>query len=249
LSSRALFRLITICVLSVIVACAGRGVAQQVAVTGHVEIQEEGGRSTRTDSSGVLVWLEPAENTNLPEGWSQAGANRHLRLTQKNKTFEPHLLVVPVGATVEFPNHDPFFHNVFSLFEGKRFDLGLYEAGTSRNVHFDKPGISYIFCNIHSQMSAVVVALPTPYYAISDKSGNFSIAQVHPGRYTMKAWAEGATPEALDRLSRGVTVGEENRNLGAIKLVVAPQLTLTHKNKYGRDYDPPTPDSPAYAQP
>ena len=70
-----------------------------------------------------------------------------------------------MGAVVQFPNHDPFFHNVFSLFEGKRFDLGLYEAGSSRNVSFDRPGISYIFCNIHAEMSAVVIAcrlLTTP---------------------------------------------------------------------------------------
>ena len=79
--------------------------------------------------------------------------------------FTPHLLVVPVGATVAFPNADPFFHNVFSLFDGKRFDLGLYEAGSSRNVHFERKGISYIFCNIHPQMAAIVIALTTPLWA------------------------------------------------------------------------------------
>ncbi|HXZ81362.1 MAG TPA: carboxypeptidase regulatory-like domain-containing protein [Terriglobales bacterium] len=224
--------------------------AQQVTVTGRVDVREEGVASGRSDNSGVLVWLETAGNTSLPgNAWSQAGGDRHLRLTQRNKTFEPHLLIVPVGATVEFPNRDPFFHNVFSLFEGKRFDLGLYEAGTSRNVHFDKPGISYIFCNIHSQMSAVVVALSTPYYAISDKSGQFAIANVYPGRYVLRLWAEGAAPEALEGLSRAVRVGDENRTLGVLKLSVSPLVTLTHKNKYGRDYDPPTPDSPAYTQP
>ena len=76
--------------------------------------------------------------------------------------------MIPAGGKVEFPNHDPFFHNVFSLFDGKRFDLGLYESGTTHFVQFDKPGISFIFCNIHAQMNAVVIALNTPYYAISD---------------------------------------------------------------------------------
>ena len=98
---------------------------------------------------------------------SQSGANP--RLVQKNKSFEPHILVVPAGSMVEFPNRDPFFHNVFSLFEGKRFDLGLYEAGTSRMVRFDRPGISYIFCNIHPEMSAVVITMATPLYAISNR--------------------------------------------------------------------------------
>ena len=99
---------------------------------------------------------------------------------QRNKSFDPHLLVVPVGSVVAFPNRDPFFHNVFSLFEGKRFDLGLYEAGSTRDVHFDKPGISYIFCNIHPEMSAVVVALDTPYYGISDQHGQVVITRMCP---------------------------------------------------------------------
>ena len=85
------------------------------------------------------------------------------QLVQKDKSFQPSLLVVPAGGQVEFPNHDPFFHNVFSLFDGKRFDLGLYEGGSTQFVRFDKPGISFIFCNIHPQMSAVVIALNTPY--------------------------------------------------------------------------------------
>src|SRR5256885_8877747 len=107
------------------------------------------------------------------------------RLAQHNKSFEPHVVVVPVGSVVAFPNRDPWFHNVFSLFEGKRFDLGLYEAGTSRAVHFDRPGISYIFCNIHPQMSAVVVTLNTPYWTFSDRNGHVTIANVPVGRYAL----------------------------------------------------------------
>ena len=76
--------------------------------------------------------------------------------------FTPHILVVPVGSVVRFPNADPFFHNVFSLFDGKRFDLGLYEAGSTKEVTFSREGLSYIFCNIHPEMSAVVISLSTP---------------------------------------------------------------------------------------
>src|SRR5271156_4334056 len=94
----------------------------------------------------AVVWLEPLEGTPAPPFVPRD----HYTLLQKNRTFIPHLQVIPVGSIVQFPNADPFYHNVFSLFEGKRFDLGLYEAGTTRNVVFDKPGISYIFCNIHS---------------------------------------------------------------------------------------------------
>ena len=112
-----------------------------------------------------MVWLSPI-GSHTP---NRPFPKRTLRLTQHNKSFEPHLLVVPVGAVVQFPNRDPFFHNVFSLFEGKRFDLGLYEAGTTRNVSFDRPGVSYIFCNIHAEMSAVVIALDTPYFGVSSR--------------------------------------------------------------------------------
>ena len=132
----------------------------------------------------------------------------HAVLQQKNKSFEPHLLVVTKGSSVDFPNRDPWFHNVFSLFNGKRFDLGLYEAGTSRTVHFDREGVSYIFCNIHPEMSAVVVVLSSPYFAIPNKQGDFSIAAVPPGRYILHVWNENALPATLQALSREVTVSE-----------------------------------------
>jgi plastocyanin len=104
----------------------------------------------------AVIWLEPVQAiAPSPPG--------KFTLLQKNKTFTPHLLVVPVGSIVAFPNADPFFHNVFSLFDGKRFDLGLYEAGSTRSVVFSRVGVSYIFCNIHSEMSAVVIALDTPF--------------------------------------------------------------------------------------
>src|SRR2546430_5669857 len=112
------------------------------------------------------------------------------RLVQKNKSFEPHVLVVPVGSLVEFPNRDPFFHNVFSLFEGKRFDLGLYESGTTRSLRFDRPGISYLFCNIHPEMSAVIIALDTPYYASSNAGGQIAIPNVPVGQYMLHVWRE-----------------------------------------------------------
>jgi hypothetical protein len=166
---------------------------------------------------------------------------------QKGKMFQPHVLVVPVGSVVEFPNRDPFFHNVFSLFEGKRFDLGLYEAGTTREVHFTKPGVSYIFCNIHPEMSAVVISIPTPYYAISDAQGEIIIPNVNVGRYTLHFWHDGIAPDKLDAGAREVVVSERNATLGVLQLPMGG-ATEAHKNKYGRDYDPPTPPAPGYDQ-
>jgi hypothetical protein len=134
---------------------------------------------------------------------------------------------------------------VFSLFEGKRFDLGLYEAGSTRDVHFDKPGISYIFCNIHPEMSAVVVALDTPYFGISDRQGQVVIANVPSGRYTLRVWYESTLPETLKTMTREVTVSEATSTLGVLR-VTEPNLPTAHKNLYGKDYDSPSPDSPAY---
>ncbi len=216
---------------------------QVVNLTGRVELVRAKGLGAG-DQSKVVVWLTPLNGTAA----STPAPAEHVQLVQREKTFEPHLLVIPVGTAVDFPNRDPFFHNVFSLFAGKRFDLGLYEAGSTRKVHFDRPGISYIFCNIHPEMSAVVVALNTTHYAISDKGGNISIADVPPGRYELHLWSELASPEALQGMTREITVAEGASSLGTIRLVEAELATRGHKNKYGREYDP-NPSSPAYNSP
>jgi hypothetical protein len=170
-----------------------------------------------------------------------------MQIVQKNKSFQPHLLVVPVGAMVNFPNRDPFFHNVFSLFDGKRFDLGLYEAGSTNSVRFDRLGVSFLFCNIHPEMSAVVVAVDTPYYGISDRSGHVSIPNVPDGKYEMHVWYERSLPEDLKGLSRSVTLSADKTNLGTIAVPENPSFTATHKNKYDQDYTPPpTPGYPPH---
>jgi hypothetical protein len=158
---------------------------------------------------------------------------------QRNKTFEPHVLVVPVGTLVVFPNEDPFFHNIFSLYDGRRFDLGLYESGTSRSVRFDRPGVSFLFCNIHAEMSAVVIALDTNYFAVSNHSGHVVIPDVPEGSYQLNVWYELATPDELKALTRVVPVSNSNLALGAIRVSEVSDVRPTHKNKYGLDYVPP----------
>jgi len=148
---------------------------------------------------------------------------------------------VRVGSTVDFPNRDPFFHNVFSLFDGKRFDLGLYEAGATNSVRFDREGISYLFCNIHPEMSAVVVTVNTPYSAVSDKSGAVSISSVPDGRYELHLWYERSLPEDLKRLVRTVHISSTSHDLRTLKVPLNPNFTTSHKNKYGQDYEPPPP--------
>lgn len=210
--------------------------AQNVSVNGNVQVSKESAASQ--DQSNVVVWLTPLTGANQTPARSEAG-RQDFTLHQRNKTFSPHLLVVPVGTDVKFPNHDPVFHNVFSLFEGKRFDLGLYEAGSSRTTRFDRPGVSYIFCNIHPEMGAVVIALRTPYYATSDRNGRLSINDVPAGRYTLHVWHEGAPPELLSALKREITVSDDMPSLGTIRLDLPRVQSLAHKNKYGQDYPKP----------
>jgi hypothetical protein len=231
--------------MPIAVLFSGLAYAQQTTLTATVRVMNENKKSP--DASHVVLWLTPIEGTRLPPALSPPPSPQP-RLVQKNKSFEPHVLVVPVGATVEFPNRDPFFHNVFSLFEGKRFDLGLYEAGSSRNLVFDKPGISYIFCNIHAEMSAVVLVMNTPYYGTSDRHGQVVLHDVAPGRYILRVWYEGALPDALSALTREVTISDSTPNLGVL-YVPASNLPREHKNLYGRDYTPPSPGSATYVHP
>jgi plastocyanin len=194
------------------------------------------------NTANAVIWLtplgtrvEPAVQTQIP------------RLEQRDKSFHPALVVVPVGGKVEFPNKDPFFHNVFSLYEGKRFDLGLYESGTTRFVQFDRPGISYIFCNIHAEMSAVVIALTTPYFGVSGANGEIALSDVPPGRYQMQVFHAAASPEELRAYSHEITIGDKTLALGELRLHENDTIA-SHTNKYGHEYYPPSPDSPVYGQ-
>ena len=229
--------------LCLVLLAAGSTLAQQPALKARVQLTRNGHHVA--NASQAVVWLTPV---GTPVDPPQQKASEIPQLVQKNKAFHPSLLVIPVGGKVEFPNHDPFFHNVFSLFEGKRFDLGLYESGTTRFVQFDKPGISFIFCNIHAQMSAVVIALATPYYAISDARGDLSIPKAPPGRYELQVFHSSVAPDTLRALNREITVAPGATSLGTFTLAES-DLLLAHKNKYGHDYDRPEPDSPAYARP
>jgi plastocyanin len=237
---------IWICVL-LLWACSADVCAEVTTVRGHVAVVGSI-KASHPVLPGTVIWLTPLPGTATDPAFAAASAPGHLQLVQKNKSFEPHILVVPAGSSVAFPNRDPFFHNVFSLFEGKRFDLGLYEAGTTRIVRFDRPGISYIFCNIHPEMSAVVIALATPLYAIATADGQLSIANVPFGRYTLHIWSEGMVPESKQPQEREITIGEHSSSLGEIRVPAAGRQSLTHKNKYGREYDTPTPDNSIYKQ-
>lgn len=208
-------------------ACAQSSVSMHLAITGqpkHAELT-------------AVIWLKPIGATpSVPFVPAPP-----YTLMQKNRMFVPHLLVIPVGAVVSFPNKDPFFHNVFSLFDGKRFDLGLYEAGTSKQVTFGREGISYIFCNIHPEMSAVVVALATPFYGIADGSGNVVVRNVPAGDFRLQMFVQGVPQPALDAASRTVHVGGAGVDLGTVALSARP--VAGHRNKFGQSYAPSAPST------
>lgn len=189
--------------------------------------------SERNHPPAAVLWLKPLQQT--PE--SAFLPSQRYTLLQKNRTFKPHLLVIPVGSVVQFPNEDPFFHNVFSLFDGKRFDLGLYEAGSTKSVTFSREGVSYIFCNIHPQMSAVVLTLSTHLFAVADSSGAFHLSDVPAGEYEMHVWIEGVPQPTLNGMTRRVHLSTGPADLGKIEVPGGLPLMTSHKNMYGQSYD------------
>ncbi|MBI4165652.1 MAG: hypothetical protein HY508_07965 [Acidobacteria bacterium] len=232
-------------------ACIGGTLwAQGLTVTGQVTILGVGGKTKHLDQPEVVVWLTPINGLAArTTAWPGPPERRIQRIIQNHKQFVPHMVIVPVGGEVEFPNLDPLFHNVFSLFEGKRFDLGLYEAGSTRTVKFDRAGVCYIFCNIHPEMGAVVIVLGTPYSAISDTNGKITIPGVLPGRYRMDLWSEKASPDELKSLGRIVTIDENAVSLGRIQLSGSNPFLEQHLNKYGKPYDSLAPSDPIYGRP
>jgi len=138
------------------------------------------------DGLGVIM-LEPAS------GKFKRRAPKQRVMEQRNRQFAPRLLAVPVGSTVSFPNFDAVFHNVFSRSDVKAFDLGIYKNGQARDMTFEKEGIIRLGCNLHANMSAYVVVVSAPHYAVTDAKGNFKFRSLEPGKYKLRAWSESST--------------------------------------------------------
>jgi plastocyanin len=167
------------------------------------------GARDAADRRPSVVYLETA-----PQGAFEAPQPRaHAVLDQRNETFVPYVLAVTVGTTVDFPNSDRTYHNVFSLSKAKSFDLGRYPRGESRSVRFDQPGMVRVFCEIHSHMSAFVLVFAHRYFATTDAEGRYRIDEVPPGTYTLAAWNDGEV-----RATRSVRVPE---NGGVVDLDLA----------------------------
>jgi len=137
-----------------------------------------------------VVYVEGSQGTNRAVSTNLEEVAT-TRIAQEGAVFSPHVLPVMVGTTVEWPNNDRIYHNVFSMSDAKQFDLGLYKGNPSdKRVTFDKPGRVDVFCSIHTSMNCIVLVLENPYFAVTDGNGNYKIPDVPPGRYKLKAWHE-----------------------------------------------------------
>jgi plastocyanin len=143
------------------------------------------GSQTLVDRRRVVVYLEPTE---ILESFPMEPMRA--RMDQRNEQFSPRVLAITIGSTVDFPNSDVTFHNVFSLSRARAFDLGRYRPGRTGRVRFDRPGVVAVFCDIHSHMSAFVLVFSHPFFAVSDNRGRYTIPDVPPGSYVVSVWSE-----------------------------------------------------------
>ena len=154
--------------------------AEAATVMGRVDFLTR--RGQRPNRAETLVWLEgPGVKPLAPSSF---------RITTRAKTLIPHILAIPVGSSVEFPNEDPVAHNLFSLSSPNQFDLGFYRRGAGKRRTFDHPGLVNVYCNVHPTMSAVIHVMSTPHYSLTNGQGSFSIVDVAPGTYRAYAWNE-----------------------------------------------------------
>ena len=201
--------------------------AQADVLTGTVTTKVRAGNQP----APVVVYAEPLG------GAAPAREGKPVTLSQRNKAFAPRVLGVPVGTVVSFPNDDDIFHNVFSLSPGNAFDLGLYRAGASKSRTFATPGVVRIFCNIHPQMTALVVAAPTPWVVTTGADGAWRL-DLPAGRYRLTAISERAAAVTADVAVSGAT-SSPPLALDESAFVAAP-----HTNKFGKPYP-----AAAYKQP
>ncbi len=209
------------CLLPLTALLAGGPSASADVLSGTVTTRVRQGATAAT----AVVYAEPLEGA-APARPAPAAA-----IEQKNKTFTPRVLAVPVGTAVTFPNSDGIFHNVFSLSTGNAFDLGLYRSGASKTRTLTAPGVVRIFCNIHPQMSAFVVAVPTPWVAVAEAGGAFRL-DLPPGRYRLTALSERAAAVTTDVAVAGTTAAP------ALTLDESGFAAASHLNKFGRPYPP-----------
>jgi len=190
-------------------------------IVGRVELVEKSGKMA-TDLSDVVVYVDGARGLAKPV---------KAVVAMKSKAFSPHVVAVGTGSTVEFSNQDPILHNAFSV-SGEGFDLGLYKRPKSGSRTFDKPGVYTVYCNIHPQMSALVIVRDNPYFTKAAADGSFRLDGLPAGRYKVTAFHERSGEGA----PLSVTVPAEGAVTAALSLDATSFKRVLHKNKYGKSY-------------
>lgn len=216
--SRTKLSIIVVAALALIPA-ETRSAADLGSVEGKIRVTKNG--KPRADHGSVVVFLD---------GVAASAVERKHAIRQRNLQFEPRTSVVVKGTTIDFPNDDKVFHNVFSQSRPARFDLGLYRSGSSKSVQFRREGIVDVFCNIHPDMSSRVIVVPTTMYAATDASGKFRIDGVPPGTYPIVAWhPNGGETKGEVKIERG--------KAAAVTLDVAEgERPTKHSRKDGTPY-------------
>ena len=199
------------------------------SVTGKVSFVTKRGQNPVINET--LIWLEPVgvKAPRMVPGKFQ--------MVTRGKMVIPHVLAIPVGSTIEFPNDDPLSHNLFSLSSNNPFDLGLYRRGAGKAQRFDTPGLVNVYCNVHPNMSAVIQVMATPYYGFTDPTGTYSIPNIPAGRYRLVAWNEqgGQTESPIEVSQSGTVVG-----MVALMLDSRNYRVAQHLDKLGKPYQPPS---------
>jgi len=195
--------------------------ARAATITGKVDLVEKGGRKA-ADLSDVVVYVDGARVKPRPTSTT---------VVMKGKAFAPRIVVVPVGGTVVFPNEDPIFHNAFSVSGENRFDLALYKRPKVGTFTFQHPGVVKVYCNIHPQMSAVILVRDNPLFTKAAADGTFTLENVPPGKHLLKAWHERGGEAAVE-----LAVTEAAPAQARLSLDGSTYKAVPHKNKYGKDY-------------
>jgi plastocyanin len=203
--------------------------AGAATVSGKVSFVSKRGQNPTIGET--VVSLEPASGKVIRKSPAT------FQMMTRGKMLIPHVLAIPVGSTVEFPNDDPISHNLFSLSSNNSFDLGLYRKGAGKSHKFEAPGLVNVYCNVHPNMSAVIQVMATPYYVFADPGGNYAITDVPPGRYRLVVWNEiGGQTETPIEVSTG---GAVSGNL-SVTLDSRNYRATQHLNKLGKPYEPPS---------
>jgi plastocyanin len=190
-------------------------------IIGRVVLQ--GGSAPRSDASNTVVWIEGLRKSAAPGAAGEMKSER--------KRFTPRVVAIARNGSIEFPNADPIYHNVFSISEGNRFDLGLYRSGASKRKEFGAPGLVRVYCNIHPQMVGFVMVVDSDYSKVTGPDGSFRFDAVPAGEHHVRAWHEEAGETSVP-----VDVRQSPDAPLLIRLDVSGYRPQPHKNKYGKDY-------------